>query len=213
MTFDDLATLLSGWYNVDTTKLGIEVHDITVDMHPVLVDFYRAIGRLAERETPFKLKESYEGPLSGQDFICPLGEVKHMGGYTIFGSECQENYQVSASRNFHDMNAYADGEWDPDNSADDFQNTNVPLRECLITFALKETIASAVLFGSVKVEDALLEEVSKGLKHSGRYVWDNILYEFHLSKNLWCMKLSDNDHYYFARKDDWQKTKSERTIR
>jgi hypothetical protein len=213
MTFEDLAVLLSSWYNVDTTKIGIEVDDIPVDIHPVLIDFYRAIGQLAERDTPFKIKGGYEGPLSGQDFICPIGEVKHKNGYTIFGSECQENYHVSASRNFHDMNAYADGEWDPDSSADDFQNTKVPLRECLITFALKETIASAVLFDSEKIEDELLREAIGGLKHSGRYVWDSFTYEFHLSKNLWCMKLSDSDRYYFARKNDWQKTPSERTIR
>lgn len=212
MTFDELAELLSGWYEVDVTELGISGDQIPADIHPILIDFYGKIGRLAERDTPFKLKNSYEGPLAGQDFIFPILEIKNEGRYAIFGAECQENFRVSASRNFDDMSAYADGDWDPNNRHEGFQNINIPLREFLVTFALKETIASALLFAPKRTEDKLLKIAKSGLKHSGRYVWDDIQYDFFLSKDLWCMKLSDSNRYYFARKNDWKKVTSKRIV-
>jgi len=213
MTFEEFEQLISNWYEVDSKDLSIDGDTIPADFHPILREFYRKFGNLAERDTPFKVKDSYEGPFAGQDFIAPLSEVKHENNFTIFGHECQGNFRISASKNTSYLNAYADGDWNFDDSIEGFQNTNIPLQECLITFALKETIASALFFssGSKKEENTLLRRAASGQKYTSRYIWENEPYTFFLSDEVWCMRLGQQ--YCFAQKNDWKKPPSKRTIR
>lgn len=188
MDFKQLQDLLSDWYEVPPTDLGVPESAIPTWLNPILKDFYRRFGALTQRKSQFVHPESRNLPLSCQDHIVPIDELKSENGFTVFCEENQGVFVVAASNDSSDSETYASGDGVSEHFVKELTGVGVPLRECLITFVLRETILSVEDRYRRITPDSLktaLQAAREGETVSGRYIWSDTYFTFHLSKDVW----------------------------
>ena len=190
--FDELQRLLSSWYEVEPSQFQLPNSVVRDISNSILREFYSRFGQLAKRETSFKHSKSDHGPLSCQDIILPVDELKSEGGFTTFCVENQGVFIVAASDEPNSVDTYASGDGVDPKKRVPMTVVNVPLIECLITVTLRETIMS--------VEDRYrritpdhkrkaLELAAQGIHFKSRYIWPEVMFEFHLSEDVWHVNL------------------------
>jgi hypothetical protein len=190
MDFEQLQNLLSDWYEVPSSDLGIPESDIRTLSNPILKDFYRRFGALAQRKSQFAHPESRNSPLSCQDHIFPIDELKTENGFTVFCDENQSVFVVAASDVSSDSETYARGDGVSDHFIRELTGVRVPLQECLITCVLRETIMSVGdRYRRITPENLkmALQLAQAGETVRSRYIWSDSYYSFHLSKDVWFM--------------------------
>ena len=79
-------------------------------LNPIVEDFYRRSGALTLLKSPFAHPSSYQSPLSCQDQVVPLDQLKTEDGYTIFSVENQGEFVVAARDDLTDRKTYAKGD-------------------------------------------------------------------------------------------------------
>jgi hypothetical protein len=205
ITFDHLQDLLSDWYEVSPSDLGLPDAEVPEGINPILTDFYRHFGTLARRKSQFGHPESDNTPLSCQDHIFSADELKHKDGYTIFCDENQSVFVVAASDDAADTNTYAEGDAVFQDRTTEMTDIGVPLEECLVTCVLRETIMSVNdRYRRITPEglNADLAVAQSGQTVRSRYIWPDVYFTFHLSKDIWFM---DWDEMKFsARRGLWR---------
>lgn len=200
-TFDDLAHYLADWYDAHPAEFALSKAAVAGIANPILQDFYRKFGALAEPDTRFKNPKSHCRPFSAQDTILPVGELQSKDGYTVFGVENQGVFVIAAAES-NDAGAYAAGDCIAETTVE-MTSVNVPLMECLITFALGETIFSVYDTKSSLTEAEALQQAQTGLHVRSAYLWQEAPTKFYLTPDLWLM---DRDGMiFFAEKDQWQR--------
>lgn len=190
MNFVELQDLLSNWYEVPPTELGAPESAVPQGLNPILEDFYRRFGALTLSKSQFAHPESHNSPLSCQDQVVPLDELKPQDGYTIFSVENQGVFAVAASNNPSDPNTYAKGDAVFEGEQKEFADVGVPLQECLITCVLRETIMSVGDRYRRITPDCLKKDLlaaQAGDTVRSRYIWSESYCTFHLSNDVWFM--------------------------
>lgn len=190
MNFEQLQNLLSDWYEVPPGNLGIPESSIPSRINPILQDFYRRFGALAQRKSQFAHPDSDNGPLSCQDHIIPVDELKAEEGFTVFCDENQSVFVVAASDDPSNTKTYAKGDGVFEYSTKKLTEVGVPLQECLVTCVLRETILSVNDRYRLITPDSLkadLRAAQTGETIKSRYIWSDIHITFHLSKDVWFM--------------------------
>ncbi len=198
MDLEQLQDLLSDWYEVRPSDLGVPESAIPAWLNPVLQDFYRRFGALTLRNSLFVHPESENSPLSCQDHVIPIDELKSENGFAVFCDENQSVFVVAASNDSSDNGTYARGDGVSDHFVKELTCIDVPLQECLITCVLRETILSVNDRYRRITPDSLktaLQVARMGKTVSSRYIWSDSYFTFHLSKDVWFM---DWDGMQFA---------------
>ncbi len=190
MNFVELQDLLSHWYEVPPTELAAPEGTVPQGLNPILEDFYRRFGALTLSKSQFVHPESHNSPLSCQDQVVPLDELKPQDGYTIFSVENQGVFAVAASNDPSDPNTYAKGDAVFEEEQKEFADVSVPLKECLITCVLRETIMSVGdryrrITPDCLKKDLLAAQAGDTVK--SRYIWSDSFFTFHLSNDVWFM--------------------------
>jgi hypothetical protein len=191
MNFVELQDLLSNWYEVPSSDLTAPDSAVPQGLNPILEDFYCRFGALTQRKSQFAHPDSHHSPLSCQDQVVPLDELKSEDGYTIFSVENQGVFAVAASDDPSDTKTYAKGDAVFEDETKELTDVCVPLQECLITCVLRETIMSVgdryrrITPDSLKMD---LQAARAGDTVSSRYIWRDNFCTFHLSNDVWFME-------------------------
>jgi hypothetical protein len=190
MNFVELQDLLSNWYEVSPNELAAPESAVPQGLNPILDDFYRRFGALTLSKSQFAHPKSSHSPLSCQDQVVPLAELKSQDGYTIFSVENQGVFAVAASDDPSDPNTYAKGDAVFEKDHKEFADVGVPLQECLVTCVLRETVMSVgdryrrITPDSLK-KDLLVAQAGDTV--TSRYIWNENYCTFHLSNDVWFM--------------------------
>lgn len=188
--FEELQDLLSSWYEVPKTELAAPDNALPQGLNPIIEDFYRRFGALTLLKSPFAHPSSYHSPLSCQDQVVPLDELKSEDGYTIFSVENQGVFVVAACDDPADPKTYAKGDAVFEEEVKEFADVGVPLQECLVTCVLRETVMSVgdryrrITPDSLK-SASLAAQAGKTVR--SRYIWSDNYCTFHLSNDVWFM--------------------------
>lgn len=207
-TFDDLLGVICEWYECSASDLALPKQSLGPIKNDVLRDYYAKFGRLADRDSPFKHLKSNNGPLSCQDIVLPVNELRDKDGFTVFGAENQDVFVIAASDVPDDNATYAEGDCIEDHYVSMSAN-GVPLTECLITMTLRETILSVgdrYRYISPARADEAFKVAETGQHIQSRYIWSDVMFDFYLSKPVWFMEFQDNRHY--AHRGLWKKGRS-----
>lgn len=187
MNFLELQDLLSNWYEVPPTELAAPESAVPQGLNPILEDFYCRFGALTLSKSQFAHPESPNSPLSRQDQVVPLDELKPQDDYTIFSVENQGVFVVAASNDPSDPNAYAKGDAVFEEEQKEFADVSVPLQEYLITCVLRETIMSVGDRYRRITPDCLKKDLlaaQAGHTVRSRYIWSESYCTFHLSNDV-----------------------------
>ena len=186
-------------------ELGLEAAQVPQDLHPVLADFYRRFGTLAETQSKYR-PEGANHPLGTQDRILPLSEVKVEGDHWVFGVENQGVFVVAAACDPTDLVAHARGDMVETDDPEEMNRVGVSLVDCLVCSVLRETIMSVgdrYRRLTPKIVDAALAEARKGETFELAYLWPEAKLTFHLSNDVWAMEWDGMK--FFARRGLWRK--------
>jgi len=194
MDFAQLQHLLADWYEVPASKLGAPEGSLPRWMNPILRDFYHRFGALTQSNSQFTHPASHHAPLSCQDHVIPLEELRSQDGFTVFCKENQGIFVVAACNDQTDLETYAMGDAVSDDCVEELTAMSVPLQECLVTCVLRETIMSVgdryrrITPATLKTAQ---QTASTGESIISRYIWPDTDFTFNLSKDVWFMEFGD----------------------
>ncbi|WP_371225671.1 hypothetical protein [Roseovarius sp. 2305UL8-3] len=207
--FEQLQELLADWYEVPQSELGVPESTVPEWPNPILRDFYRRFGALTLRKSNFVHPDSNNLPLSCQDHIVPIDELKSKDGFTVFCHENQGVFVVAACDDPADTMTYAMGDAVLEGRVEEWTDVGVPLQESLVTCVLRETIMSVgdryrrITPDSLK-KNRRVAEVGETVR--SRYIWSDDLCTFHLSEDVWFMDWDGME--FAARRGSWRQKPS-----
>lgn len=175
MNIDHLTRLLETWYEVEVGGLGLGAERTDGIRNPTLRKFYSNLGRLADQGTPW-------WRVDRQDSFVPLSKLNAEWGMTVFGIENQGCFVIAAADQA-ETNVFGEGDGITLARLTSLTDLGVPLEECLVTFAIRETI-----FTSQPLEREptakITERAKQGVHYRGRYVCDDVFDDFWLSEDV-----------------------------